>query len=251
MKGFIETLRGHAKDDPIAREKFLKIMAEQAERMERLVTDLLSLRRIESREHLAPSETADLKKAIEAARDSLTPLADVKDVDMSITLPKAETAHTTGKTDECIQLFLNLMENGIKLSPKEATLNVSLERLPQWDGQAFSGHSNLQSGFRRIVNLAPSNTPAWRVIITDQGPGFSKEHLPRIGERFYRVAGDLPAQEKGTGLGLAIVKHIVMRHRAGLFVKSTHATETEDGSHGTSFCVIFLMNIPKPSEPLG
>ena len=239
MTGFIETLRGHAKDDPIAREKFLKIMAEQAERMERLVTDLLSLRRIESREHLPPSETADLRKAIEAARDSLTLLAKRRGVIMSITLPTETRAPTSGKTDECIQLFLNLMENGIKLSPEGSTLHVSLERLPSWTGQAFGVPLEQGYGYRRIVNLAPTEKPVWRVIISDAGPGFKKIHLPRIGERFYRVAGDLSAQEKGTGLGLAIVKHIVMRHRAGLFVKTAHADETENKSHGTSFSVIF------------
>ena len=241
MTGFIETLRGHAKDDPVAREKFLKIMAEQAERMARLVTDLLSLRRIESREHLAPSETADLRKAIEAARDSLTVLAKRKGVSMSITLPEETTAPTSGKTDECIQLFLNLMENGIKLSPEGSTLTVSLERIPSWTGQAFADAILPGYGYRRIVNLAPTEKPAWRVVISDAGPGFKKIHLPRIGERFYRVAGDLSAQEKGTGLGLAIVKHIVMRHRAGLFVRTAHVDETENKSHGTSFSVIFAV----------
>lgn len=249
MKGFIETLRGHAKNDPIAREKFLKIMAEQAERMERLVTDLLSLRRIESAEHLPPSESADLIKAVEAARDALSLVAEDKGVTLSITLPEQATAHTLGKTDECTQLFLNLMENGIKLSPQGSTLHVSLERLPHWHGQAFDTSKSGESGLRQIVNLAPTDKPAWRVLITDEGPGISKTHLPRIGERFYRVAGDLPAQEKGTGLGLAIVKHIAVRHRAGLFVKTAHANETNDKSHGTSFCVIFAA--PKPSSDLG
>ena len=239
MTGIIETLRGHAKDDPIAREKFLKIMAEQAERMERLVTDLLSLRSIESREHLPPSATADLCKAIKAAQDSLLLLAQKKDVSLSIHLPEEKTALTSGKTDECIQLFLNLMENGIKLSPEGATLSVTLEHLPNWSGQAFPEAIDIRSGFRRIVNLVPSDDPVWRVIISDEGPGFTKTHLPRIGERFYRVAGDLPAQEKGTGLGLAIVKHLVMRHRAGLFVKTIHRDETDNESHGTSFSVIF------------
>lgn len=249
MSGFIETLRGHAKDDPVAREKFLKIMAEQAERMERLVTDLLSLRRIESIEHLTPSETADLRKAIEAARDALTLLAEDKRVKMSIALPEDETAPTLGKTDECVQLFLNLMENGIKLSPKGSTLKVSLERLPRWSGRAFEDPIGPATGFRRIVNLAPTDHPVWRVIISDAGPGFSKAHLPRIGERFYRVAGDLPAQEKGTGLGLAIVKHIAMRHRAGLFVKTNHADAKENSSTGTAFSVIFPVREPdRPSS---
>jgi len=245
LKGYIETLRGHAKDDPKAREKFLKIMGEQADRMERLVTDLLSLRRIESSEHLAPSEIADLRKAIEAARDALSLLAEEKGITLSIDLPAEKQAPTFGKTDECVQLFLNLMENGIKLSSKGAKLNVSLEKLPNWSGQAFAEPIGDRGGFRRIVNLAPSAKPVWRVIIADEGPGFSRAHLPRIGERFYRVAGDLPAQEKGTGLGLAIVKHIVMRHRAGLFVKSLHGGEDEDSASGTSFSVVFASRDPE------
>ena len=251
MKGIIETLRGHAKDDPTAREKFLKIMAEQAERMERLVTDLLSLRSIESREHLPPSASADLCKAIKAAQDSLLLLAKDKGVSLSISLPVEKTALTSGKTDECIQLFLNLMENGIKLSPGGAKLRVTLERLSNWSGQAFPESVDIRSGFRRIVNLAPSDNPVWRVIISDEGPGFTKTHLPRIGERFYRVAGDLPAQEKGTGLGLAIVKHLVMRHRAGLFVKTNHRDEAENQSHGTSFSVIFSVRNPQNNTGLG
>ena len=91
----------------------------------------------------------------------------------------------------------------------------------------------------------------WRVIISDEGPGFKKTHLPRIGERFYRVAGDLPAQEKGTGLGLAIVKHLIMRHRAGLFVKTIHRDESENESHGTSFSVIFSVLNPQKNTDQG
>jgi len=242
LKGYIETLRGHAKDDPAAREKFLGIMGDQAERMERLVNDLLSLRRIESSEHIAPSETADLRKALEAARDSLELVAEARGVDLVVDLPKEEIAPTSGKTDECIQLFLNLIENAIKLSPKGATVRARLEKLPSWTGTAFARPIEKDEGFRRIVNRVPHDDPVWRVVISDEGPGFSLAHLPRIGERFYRVAGDLPAQEKGTGLGLAIVKHIVMRHRAGLFVRSLHKGGSEHAPSGTSFSVVFKVS---------
>lgn len=239
LKGYIETLLGHAKDDPVAREKFLGIMAEQAERMERLVTDLLSLRRIESIEHIAPSETADIRKAIEAARDALDLLAESRGVNLIIHLPETPTSETSGKTDECVQLFLNLMENAVKLSPMGSTVTTRLERLSKWSGEAFPQTSNPSAKSRAIVNLIPSDKPVWRAIISDEGPGFSPTHLPRIAERFYRVAGDLPAQEKGTGLGLAIVKHIVLRHRAGLFVQTIHADDSENVKTGTSFSVVF------------
>lgn len=248
LKGYIETLRGHAKDDPEARELFLGIMQDQTDRMERLVTDLLSLRKIESSEHIAPSEIADLRDALEAVQDVLRPLAETKNVELSIKLPDSGPAVIFGKTDECIQLFLNLVENAIKLSPPQTTVEVTLDYLPKWTGEAFQSPIRRGATLRRIVNLAPSSEPAWRVVVSDSGPGFSRAHLPRIGERFYRVAGDLPAQEKGTGLGLAIVKHVVLRHRAGLFVQSAHRDNPvyfgqEAGKSveepGTAFSVVF------------
>ena len=141
------------------------------------------------------------------------------------------------------------MENAIKLSPLQSTVMVSLDHMPTWNGDAFTKTVNAGASTRRIVNLPPSQAPAWRVTISDQGPGFSRTHLPRIGERFYRVAGDLSAQEKGTGLGLAIVKHIVMRHRAGLFVQTIHKDDHENldstnksdlNISGSAFSVIFI-----------
>ena len=141
------------------------------------------------------------------------------------------------------------MENAIKLSPLQSTVMVSLDHMPTWNGDAFAKAVNAGASTRRIVNLPPSQAPAWRVTISDQGPGFSRTHLPRIGERFYRVAGDLSAQEKGTGLGLAIVKHIVMRHRAGLFVQTIHKDDHENldstnksdlNISGSAFSVIFI-----------
>ena len=249
LKGYIETLRGHAKDDPEARDVFLGIMQDQAERMERLVTDLLSLRKIESREHITPSETADLSKAIGSALDILSPLAAARKISLEVNTSNIGPARIFGKTDECVQLFLNLMENAIKLSPLQSTVMVSLDHMPTWNGDAFAKAVNAGASTRRIVNLPPSQAPAWRVTISDQGPGFSRTHLPRIGERFYRVAGDLSAQEKGTGLGLAIVKHIVMRHRAGLFVQTIHKDDHENldstnksdlNISGSAFSVIFI-----------
>lgn len=248
LKGYIETLRGHAKDDPEARALFLGIMQDQTERMERLVTDLLSLRKIESSEHITPTSSADLREALETARAVLLPLAERKNVILNVKLPEKPEALIFGKTDECVQLALNLIENAIKLSSKGNTVDVSLDYLPTWTGEAFPPPARKGAVLRRIVNRPPSPSPVWRIIISDSGPGFSRAHLPRIGERFYRVAGDLPAQEKGTGLGLAIVKHVTMRHHAGLFVQSAHRddalrfgpeTSQKIREFGTTFSVVF------------
>jgi len=213
LMGYIETLQTHAKDDVKAREKFLGIMYNQAERMQRLINDLLSLRRIEQIEHIAPSETADLYLA----------------------------ARFRGKQDEAVQMCLNIISNAVKLSPRGSAVHIRLEGLEHWEASRAFEASQLGRGAhrRQIITAPPAKQPCLRLTISDNGPGFAREHMPRIGERFYRVAGDLSSQEKGTGLGLAIVKHIVKRHRGGLYLAS------QEGQ-GTEFSIILAQ--PEPDE---
>lgn len=231
MLGYIETLQGHAKDDPEAQKKFLGIMQTQAERMQRLIDDLLSLRRIEQKEHIAPDETADLYLAAKAAIESAEPLADKRDV--KIKLSGKRKAPVTGHQDELIQLILNLLDNAVKISDEKSKVMISIEHVENWKpGKAFSetGFSS-EAGTRRIVTPETTDKPQYLLRIRDDGPGFARDHLPRIGERFYRIAGDLSSKEKGTGLGLAIVKHITRRHRGGLLIQS-------GPGEGTQFTVL-------------
>jgi len=227
LLGYIETLRGHAKDDPAAQDKFLGIMQSQAERMQRLINDLLSLRRIEQIEHIAPSETADLHLAAKAAIEAVEPLANKRKIKVSLKSKKKRLV--IGDQDELIQLVLNLLDNAVKISIEGTKVNISIDYVERWSpGQAFS-----ESGFsetaasRRIVAPTRTDTAYYVLKLRDNGPGFSREHLPRIGERFYRIAGDLSSKEKGTGLGLAIVKHISRRHRGGLLIESGLGEGTE------------------------
>ena len=99
---------------------------------------------------------------------------------------------------------------------------------------SFSTNSK-EVNSRVIVPIYEPNTPHYCLQIKDNGPGFTKNHIPRIGERFYRIAGDLDSQEKGTGLGLAIVKHIIMRHRGGLELKTAVGK-------GSEFCISLPVN---------
>jgi len=227
LLGYIETLRGHAKDDPEAREKFLGIMQNQAERMQRLIDDLLSLRRIEQIEHIAPNETADLYLAAKAAIEAVEPLAKKRGV--KIKFNKTKNAFVTGHQDELIQLILNLLDNAVKISDAKTTVEISIEHTESWQpGQAFlETQFSSQASNRRIVSPATTGQPCYILCLRDQGPGFARDHLPRIGERFYRIAGDLSSKEKGTGLGLAIVKHITRRHRGGLLIQSGLGEGTE------------------------
>ena len=227
MLGYIETLRGHAADDPEAQQRFLAIMQQQAERMQRLINDLLSLRRIEQNEHVAPTETADLDLSIRAAIESVAPLAEARGV--TLKYKRSKRAIVPGHQDEAIQLCLNLIENAAKLSPAGETVRIGLRHFDRWGLDVpFTGGILPEGTPRRTINPAPTvDAPIHTITISDRGPGFARDHLPRIGERFYRVAGDLSSREKGTGLGLAIVKHIARRHRAGLYVRSAEGVGTE------------------------
>lgn len=229
LLGYIETLRHHAKNDPEARDKFLGIMQSQAERMVRLVDDLLSLRRIEQVEHLAPEKKADLNQSLITAIEALKPLADKRGV--TLEYKGVDKAMTRANPDESVQLFLNLIDNAVKFTPHGASVKIKIKAVPNWSSTLAFRDSSLKahSPSRRIVELnkIEAQKSVWQIQIRDKGPGLSREHLPRIGERFYRIPGDLSSKEKGTGLGLAIVKHIVIRHRAGLYIRSMSGKGTE------------------------
>jgi two-component system phosphate regulon sensor histidine kinase PhoR len=191
LSGFIDTMRGPARDDAKARERFLEIMHAQAARMARLIDDLLSLSRVELAAHRAPTDLLDLKPVLRQVVDGLEPLARERGV--AITLEAPEAALTViGDREELLRLFENLIENALKYGA---------------------------SG-RRVDVVAGSESAAVRVSVRDYGPGIAPEHLPRLTERFYRAdVGDSRAQG-GTGLGLALVKHILNRHRGKLAIES-------------------------------
>lgn len=227
LLGYIETLRGHAKDDPQAQAVFLKIMQEQAERMQRLISDLLSLRRIELVEHLAPRQTADLYLATRAAIEAVEPLAQTNNVTLQFIGPK--TAPVKGIQDELVQLVLNLLDNAVAFTPPGGTVTLTLDTLPEWQaGQIFDEDPEFGIAHKRRI-IIPANTdiPFAALRIRDEGPGLDHKSLSRIGERFYKVATKDTRARRGTGLGLAIVKHITLRHRGGIFVESLETVGTK------------------------
>lgn len=227
LLGYIETLNGHAKDDEDARTMFLGIMQQQAERMQRLISDILSLRRIELSEHITPTETADLYLAYLAAKESVAPMAKQSGIKIKYNGPKELLVR--GKQDELVQLVLNIIDNGVKMTREDDNIRVFGEIIQGWEPtQAFPEEAFAPDTARRRIVTPPDVSSAYAQIrIRDAGPGFKKEHLPRLSERFYRIAGDRSSQEKGTGLGLAIVKHIIMRHRGGLLIETAENIGTE------------------------
>jgi two-component system phosphate regulon sensor histidine kinase PhoR len=220
LTGFIETLRGHARDDAAARDRFLGIMQDQAERMARLIEDLMSLSRIELNEHIPPSGRADLRLTVRDVIDALGPMAADKQVGFEAELPQKPALAWPADRDQILQVIQNLTENAIKYAPSSST--VTVEVLP--NVSADEAMAVRRPGAAHLSLLTPDHAADQRYIalrVADTGPGIAREHLPRLTERFYRVEGQRASERPGTGLGLAIVKHIVNRHRGGMAVEST------------------------------
>ena len=195
MLGFIETLQGSARDDARARDKFLVIMREQGRRMARLIDDLLSLSRIEQKQHVRPAAEVDLAQTARHVADTLAPLA--REMGVEIKLYAERPVAVTGDRDELLRVAENLIENAIKYGARQ-------------DG----------SGGDRVEITVTRNATEGSLIVRDFGRGIAPEHLPRLTERFYRVDAGQSRAKNGTGLGLAIVKHILTRHRGRLTIAS-------------------------------
>lgn len=220
LSGFIETLRGHARDDPAARDKFLAIMAVQAERMTRLVADLLSLSRIELNEHIPPSGKVDLAGAVSDVVDATAPLAARRGVRLVVTRQGEGSADVAGDRDQLIQVIQNLIDNAIKYSPDAGTVEISLTT-PVSADEAVRVRQDGAAGLSLLTPDRDADVRYGHILVRDRGPGLARETMPRLTERFYRVEGQKSGERLGTGLGLAIVKHIVNRHRGGMTVEST------------------------------
>jgi two-component system phosphate regulon sensor histidine kinase PhoR len=218
LLGFVETLRGPARDDESARERFLAIMHDQAQRMARLVNDLLSLSRIELFEHSPPTGEVDLAETLRGVIDALKPQA--RERQMQLVLEAAGgLPGAIGDEDQLAQVFQNLVVNAIKYARAGTAVTVRA-----WHAQSSPSLVGGQAG-------------AVAVAVIDRGDGIERRHLPRLTERFYRIDAARSRQLGGTGLGLAIVKHIVSRHRGALTIES----EAGEGSVFT----VYLPAVPR------
>ncbi|MCJ2014683.1 ATP-binding protein [Methylobacterium sp. J-076] len=194
LLGFIETLQGPAREDVAARERFLEIMRVQAQRMRRLIDDLLSLSRIELREHVAPTTVVDLGGLARQMVDAQAHLAAAREAGITLAVG-AGSYRVQGDADELTRVIENLIENAVKYGGGEIRVGLAREEDPRL-------------GARIVLTVA------------DDGPGIAPEHIPRLTERFYRVDVASSRARGGTGLGLAIVKHSLRRHRGRLTIES-------------------------------
>ncbi len=231
--GFIETLRGPAKDDPNAREEFLKVMADQAERMSKLVNDLLSLSKIEMNAHTTPMAKVDLLRIIRSEKQHFEWACQQKNVTIRLKLTDT-LPPTRGDDEELAQVVRNLIGNAIKYTnpDTEVVLTAKLtSSLP--DDPSFRNLS-------RAICFS----------VQDHGEGIAREHIPRLTERFYRVDTARTRKVGGTGLGLAITKHVLNRHHGMLTIDS----EVGEGSTFSVYLPVYD-DIASPQiekkDPLG
>ncbi|WP_374944842.1 sensor histidine kinase [Sphingomonas sp.] len=210
--GFVETLSDSAGEDPAIRTRFLRIMGDEAQRMQRLVEDLISLSRIEADKYRAPSTPIDLAALVESVCAELRDAGGARGQDLACTAD-VDLPPVAGDVAQLSQLLHNLAGNALKYGRAGTPVTLRLER---------------------------EGTGLVRLTIADQGDGISPEHIPRLTERFYRVDAGRSRALGGTGLGLAIVKHIVERHRGRLDIASR-------SGEGTTVTVTLPLSQP-PSQ---
>ena len=198
LLGFIETLNTSARSDASARARFLEIMEREAQRMNRLVSDLLSLSQVEAVERMRPNEVVDVSRLLQETVTTLAPVAEARGVRLHVV--KADRwVEMAGDKDQLRQVFINLIENAIKYGGPNNEVSVTLSDISYQTRLGCEGIA---------------------ISVVDKGPGIDALDIPRLTERFYRIDSHRSREMGGTGLGLAIVKHIVSRHRGVLKIDS-------------------------------
>lgn len=190
ITGYVETLAESPVDDD-TRIRFLGIVQREAQRMQNLVEDLMTLSHVEAEKHDRPSQELDLKQLAARVVGEVASLQGKERVELAGSEP---AALILGDATQLEQVLRNLIDNALKYADPEQPVHVSVAR----------------SGGGRIA-----------LAVADHGPGIAPEHLPHLTRRFYRTDPGRSRASGGTGLGLAIVKHIVERHSGDLDIAST------------------------------
>jgi two-component system phosphate regulon sensor histidine kinase PhoR len=192
--GYAETLAEETDLPGELRATFGRTIRDEARRMLRIIEDLMSLSRIEADRFLAPGELVDVEEIIDAAMGNAGHLRGKRSCEFKVEVTGG-LPPVRGDRAQLLQVLDNLIGNAVRYG---------------CDGPGS------------VIDIAAERSGAWvTVSVTDHGPGISREHLPRVTERFYRVDAARSRESGGTGLGLAIVKHIIERHRGSLDIKST------------------------------
>ena len=191
IKGFVETLMDGAMEDPKTAAHFLEIINDETDRLNRLISDLLSLSKVEAKQGQIRKAALNLDKLIINTVSILSPQASEKNqilnVDIKIPLPII-----SADEDMIGQLLINLVDNAIKYTADGGQIDIRAER---WNDSV-------------------------KIAVSDTGIGIPRDSIPRLFERFYRIDKARSREMGGTGLGLAIVKHILEVHSGRIEVDS-------------------------------
>lgn len=191
IQGYAETLLEGAIDDAQRRGEFLERIRQQAVRLGKLTADLLTLSTIESGKYPFKRSRTDLSKVIRDSTEAIRTFADQKRIVVRFE-PSPTPTQSECDPDAIYQVLLNLLDNAIKFSPEEATVEIMVQAAEK----------------------------LWKISVVDHGTGIPSIDLPRLSERFYRVDKARSRELGGTGLGLAIVKHLVEAHGGKLSIES-------------------------------
>lgn len=202
IKGYSETLLAEKEHDPETLAAFLQVILRNTNHMVKMVDDLLQLARLEGRQSPITPLPVQADKALWAAWKECEPLAQAKGIQLQNHLPPTGVL-VAADFDQLVQVFRNLLENGVKYSPGDKPLTVSCQLQEQ--KAAFA--------------------------VRDEGPGIPRQHQQRIFERFYRIERHRGSESESTGLGLAICRHIIRNFGGKIWVESPHP----DGSPGATF----------------
>lgn len=197
IKGFVETLKSGALEDREDTIRFLNIIEDEAERLYRLISDILSLSELEHRKHRGVPEKIGVKHTISEVMSILKSQADKKEILLETNLQEG-VYNLYGDPDRFKQMLINLVDNAVKYTPDKGKVLV-----------AAYNHEEKKNGEKRVI-----------IDVIDNGIGIAKEHIPRLFERFYRVDKARSRRVGGTGLGLAIVKYIVLSFDGEIEVES-------------------------------
>jgi two-component system phosphate regulon sensor histidine kinase PhoR len=192
--GYAETLAEEGDLPPDLRVNFGRTIRDEARRMLRIIEDLMSLSRIEADRYVAPNERVEIEGVVESALSNARHLRGGGSRDFTVDIASG-LPPVRGDRGQLVQVLDNLISNAVRYG---------------CDGPDSR------------VEVTAARSGSWIVFsVSDDGPGISREHLPRVTERFYRVDAARSQETGGTGLGLAIVKHIIERHRGSLEIRST------------------------------
>ena len=209
IKGFLETIEDSAKDDPRSQKKFIEIMKMEANKMEILIEDLMTLSRIEQQEHISINNKINLIKVIDDVIVLISKRIKEKKIFLKLSLDDNQK-FVIGDAEKLSTLFLNLIDNAIKFSSPGKAIEIK--------------NSYPDEFFEKYISIS----------IIDEGIGINEEDIHRITERFFRAENTRKLKIEGTGLGLAIAKHIINQHRGELKIISKIGVGSE-----------FIVRLPK------